>query len=172
MENYSMSQDFGIHSVQIKLQEHDYTLVVFIEVGGNCRGFSVMESAINMFLESIEEGNYGENLILINSKQEKLLIDINDFDRYDIEKMIVEVSIVSYVKEKDKAEITAIEDVCLNCGSKDTGSSDTKWWCNNCGVVEPCPCCQGKHQECIDNQNTVRIKNGLETIDKCCCETV
>ena len=61
------------------------------------------------------------------------------------------------------------EDKCVRCGSTDTGNSPTGWWCNHCGLEDPCPCWQGKHQECIDRQNKVRERNKLVSIQSCCC---
>ena len=60
-------------------------------------------------------------------------------------------------------------DKCSRCNSENIGSSPTGWWCNNCGLADPCPCWRGNHKECIEMQNQVRAKTGLSLVNSCCC---
>jgi hypothetical protein len=53
------------------------------------------------------------------------------------------------------------------CEHKNSGSSPTGWWCNDCGTMDPCPCWIDNHQECIEERDKLR-KDGKKT-KFCCC---
>lgn len=45
MKNYDPNIKWGIHTVEITLQLWDYKGKITTEIGGNCKGFSILESA-------------------------------------------------------------------------------------------------------------------------------
>jgi hypothetical protein len=53
--NYDPNITWGIHKVKITLQQWDHKGTVVAEVKGNCKGRSVLESAIELYEENIVE---------------------------------------------------------------------------------------------------------------------
>jgi hypothetical protein len=75
----------------------------------------------------------------------------------------------SNVRPKEEGDYSDWIDTCPRCGSTNTGSSPTGWWCNDCGLMSPCPCWRGDHLGCIEAQNKIRRKSGLPPVIACCC---
>jgi len=55
--NYDPNINQGTHKVKISLQQWDYKGTVIVEVGGNCKGKSVLEAATELYEENILESD-------------------------------------------------------------------------------------------------------------------
>lgn len=55
MQTYDPNIQWATHDVEIMYQQWDYTCTAVVQVEGNCKGFSIMESAISMHVDKIFE---------------------------------------------------------------------------------------------------------------------
>lgn len=72
--NYDPNIYEGTHTIKVTLQEWDYTGYVIMTIGGNCKGASILQDALDLdeFEDNIDE----------NQCQFKVLDEPDDEDRY------------------------------------------------------------------------------------------
>lgn len=98
MENYDPNNRFGTHLVQLTFQQWEYKLTVEVQVGGNCKGMTILEAAVDNFFSDIykSQGEY-PMIIMKDDKGDELEGDVED--EYDLKNMLVEAKILSFTKE-------------------------------------------------------------------------
>ena len=107
MENYDPNNCFGMHTVELTFQSWDYKLVVSQKVGGNCKGFTILEAALQAYGDKLYE-EQGENPTLILTDDEGNTLETEAFttcdgddDEPDIEEflseMLVKAEIIDFV---------------------------------------------------------------------------
>lgn len=109
--NYNPNVYRGIHKVKVTLQQWEYTGSIVFEMGGNCKGFSIINGALDsiydeqlvqnncnfkFFDEEDDEGNDWFKCELINQNGE--ILEIED-ETDDLEKYIVAVEIIDYTSD-------------------------------------------------------------------------
>lgn len=103
MKNYDPNNRFGNHLVELTFQQWEYKLTVEITVGGNCKGLSIIQYAVERFLDSQyrEVGDDPEYITLImtsdSGDQLETEIDVNDDE--ELKDMLVSARILSFTKE-------------------------------------------------------------------------
>jgi hypothetical protein len=92
---YSPNFEWGKTHVEIVLQQWDHRAVEVVEVGGNCHGFGVMETAIGVLLESLP-GDERASIILTDPEGNRLHCEDDD-DRQEewLKDMVVSVRIIA-----------------------------------------------------------------------------
>ena len=109
MNKYKIGHGLGVHTCRITLMEREFIGHITFELGGNCRGASIINSALEYLydpckLESdcgftyTEDGYYSFSL---RNGESILPIDGIDFD--ELSDMIVAVEIIDY-KDEEKRE--------------------------------------------------------------------
>jgi len=114
MEFYEVDNCSGIHRVRLTLQYHEYIGHVAFEIGGNCHGRSILESALSFFEDCDYEFKAVENdceFALIDGDGEDCfsmtLFDENDNPMWisdfvsELDDLIVGAEIISYQAEED-----------------------------------------------------------------------
>lgn len=109
MNTYDPNIQWGRHRVEITYQQWDYTLQVFVNSLGNCKGYSVLDTAIFTHSNELSE-RQGDHVVLILVKKDQagvvtdMLEASCNADDEDLEAwlmdMCVGVRIVEYVEEK------------------------------------------------------------------------
>lgn len=91
------NREWGIHRVEVVLQLWDYRKVIVKEVGGNCRGLSIIGSAIESIVDDMEASG---GTVLVSPAGDELTVDEYGVDRgwdVEVEKMIVSARIIEYL---------------------------------------------------------------------------
>ena len=110
MKNYDPNIYMGIHTLRITIMNFDFVGHIEKEVGGNCRGKSMIESGLDIFEEFEGETKFMRSdceltalpnemlrAVLTNEKGEQLIIT----EHYsEFEDMIVGVEIIDYKDRK------------------------------------------------------------------------
>lgn len=98
MKNYDPNNGFGTHLVQLTFQQWEYKLTVEVPIGGNCKGLSIIDSAVGSFDHKLyrEQGEF-PCITLKNAEGEELETDIEDEE--DLKNMLVEAKILSFKSE-------------------------------------------------------------------------
>ena len=103
MKNYDPNNRFGKHLVELTFQQWEYKLTVEITVGGNCKGLSIIQYAVERFLDSQyrEVGDDAEYITLImtsdSGDQLETMLDVNDDE--ELKDMLVSARILNFTKE-------------------------------------------------------------------------
>ena len=110
IKNYDPNIRRGTHVWQFTFQIWDYALSVTQSVGGNCRGFSTLESAIDSLVDKLyeEQGEYPEIVLtkfnVETQEEDHLEVTLGEDDVYDIEEelkdMLVKAELVSFEEKK------------------------------------------------------------------------
>lgn len=113
--NYDPNIYEGTHTVKVTLQEWDYTGYVIMTISGNCKGASILESAIDLdefednisenqckfkvFDEPDDDDNYWFSCILYRDNGDELDVEdeLNSLSNY-----IVKAEIIDYVENKEE----------------------------------------------------------------------
>lgn len=104
ISHYSPNLEWGKQHVEIVLRQWDYSAAHTVDIGGNCLGFSIMETAVGALFDRLAneaEGGGEEGPIvrvtLTNPKGETLLCtDDDDLGEEWLGKMVVSVAIVGW----------------------------------------------------------------------------
>ena len=109
MDDYKYNGGYGTHMIRTDFQSGKYKGYVVHKIGGNARGYSVIEGVddtiawVNKFKENTCNLKFGEddwfNMILVDNKGDELIIEdeIGYLSNY-----IVGVKIIDYKKEEQK----------------------------------------------------------------------
>lgn len=101
----------GIHKLKVTLQSYDFVGRIFIEIGGNCHGRSILD--FDFECETEFDGKYASNncnlkydedtdtfsATLTNSKGEKLMLE--DLSDEEMNNMIVGLEIIDFVPTQE-----------------------------------------------------------------------
>ncbi len=112
LKNYDPNITFGIHKIEITLQQWNYKGVLQIEISGNCKGASLINDSIidtifDCYYEdtledcgcnfSISDDDEWFNVVLKDEHGEELEIE----DKLDeFERIIVGINIIDFSKDK------------------------------------------------------------------------
>ncbi len=113
MKTYKNRIGLGVHTCRITLMKKSFTGHITFEIGGNCQGASILDSALDYLydpckLESdcgftyIEDGEDYFYSFTLTDGENRLPVDGVDFD--ELSDMIVAVEIIDYKDEKDESE--------------------------------------------------------------------
>lgn len=105
MKNYDPNIMWGTHTIEVTLQQWEYKGKITTEIGGNCRGFSILESAkdeinqksrSNCKFKIIEDSFCCE---LKDNKGNELEIEdeLDNLDNY-----IVKIEIIDFKESEEK----------------------------------------------------------------------
>lgn len=110
IKNYDPNIRRGTHVWEFTFQIWDYTLKVTQSVGGNCRGLSTLESALDSLVDKLydEQGEYPEIFLTKfneeTQEEDQLEVTLGGDDGYDIEEelkdMLVKAELVSFEENK------------------------------------------------------------------------
>lgn len=114
--NYDPNIMFGVHTVKVTLQQWEYKSDMIVLVGGNCKGSSVITTAMDLseqgeegiiennchfavIDEADDDGNYWFNCILYNADGDDMQVE----DELDsLPNYIVGAEIINLVEDKDE----------------------------------------------------------------------
>jgi len=105
IKNYDPNHSYGTHTVEVTLQVWGYRKTLTYEMGGNCKGLTILDGCVDELLEQIgfynddDEDECGCTIYLINDNGDELEYEI--FDESDLENIIVGLKIVNFI-EKDE----------------------------------------------------------------------
>lgn len=103
IKNYDLNNRYGVHKIEIVLQAWDYRKTLIYEIGGNCKGLSVLDVDIEEVLEQLgfynDEDDEGCTIYLENDNGDTLEYDISD--ERELESIIVSVRIVDYIEKEE-----------------------------------------------------------------------
>lgn len=98
MKNYDPNNSFGKNLVQLVFQQWEYKIAVEVVVGGNCKGMSILDFAVDRFFEDLQESQ-GEYPELIMKDEEGNELETTIEDEEDLKDMLVEAKILSFTKD-------------------------------------------------------------------------
>ena len=98
MKNYDPNNGFGTHLVELTFQQWEYKLTVEVPVGGNCKGMSIMEYAVDRFDDQLYD-DQGDCPILILKDDEGNELETQIEDAEELKDMLVSARILSFTKE-------------------------------------------------------------------------
>ena len=107
MKNYNPNYMWGTHTVKITLQQWNYKGELIVEIGGNCKGFSILESS----KDSInKEETYNSNCkFQIEDNWFYCILKAEDGDELDVEDeldnledYIVKIEIIDFKESEVK----------------------------------------------------------------------
>jgi hypothetical protein len=109
LDVYDLNQKFGVHTIEVTLQHWEYKGLLRVKIGGNCKGFSVINEIVNTIFNAYPDIESNCNFMIIedsgdawfevklkNKNNEILLVD-GDFD--SLEELIVKVEIIDFIPE-------------------------------------------------------------------------
>lgn len=98
---YSPNICWGRQMVEVQLRQWDYAAEFIVAIGGNCRGFDVLEAAIGSLIDQLSEGLDASSRLQVklkNANGEELLdIDEEDVGEAWLRPMVVSVRIVDWI---------------------------------------------------------------------------
>lgn len=93
MERYDAHNfDEGVHTIEILLQLEDYTGSCTVEIGGNCKGWGILDGCVDWL--RYEDHEEGDVIILKNPDGDEIELDIDEVPDY-----VVGVRIVDFKPE-------------------------------------------------------------------------
>jgi hypothetical protein len=97
--NNNPNNTWGKSVVEIVLKQWQYEKTFTLHVGGNCRGFDVLDAAVGMIYDHILDTEDDAAVTLIRADGETLLCE-DDEERGDgwIKDMVASVRIVDYIQ--------------------------------------------------------------------------
>lgn len=109
--NYDPNYADGVHAVRVTIQAWDYRGHIEIKIGGNCKGFSLMEGIVDtIWIDALDEPSgitsdcnfevLDEDCYRAVLRNERGDILDCEGDQRDFEDMIVGVEIVAFEEEK------------------------------------------------------------------------
>lgn len=87
------------HTFEITYMQWDYKKVVTVDVGGNCRGARLFETAIRTHFDELFEAQ-GEMPILILERGEEDTLECSFEDEDDLMNYCVSVRIIGFIESK------------------------------------------------------------------------
>lgn len=109
IEDYDPNIRWGTHKWEFTFQIWGYRLKMTHSMGGNCRGFTTLESALDSLADKLyeEQGEYPEIVLYKFNRQtqeeDELLVTLGE-DEKDIEDelkdMLVKVELINFEEEK------------------------------------------------------------------------
>lgn len=104
---YGMNSRFSVHTVRVTFMVDDKSHSRTVEINGNCKGFSILESAKEKVIDQVwDDVESVKGFTLFDDKGGTLLMDESSFGGnpidMELEKLIVSVEIVGVVPEKKK----------------------------------------------------------------------
>ena len=105
-EGYDPNNKFGMHTVEITVTQWQYFGRFQVKVGGNCKGFDIFETAVELLWEEYTECDeesdrcYGE-LCLKDEKGDELIVELYE-DEDKLKDMVTKVEIIAFEGDKDE----------------------------------------------------------------------
>lgn len=89
---------WGKHVVEVVLKQWKYHRTFTLRIGGNCNGFDVIQSAVELIYESLfdEQDNPAELVLTDDAGKELLCTDDEEMRDEWIKKMVVSCQIVDF----------------------------------------------------------------------------
>ena len=101
MKEYDPNRHFGEHTVELTFQQWEFELKRRVKVKGNCKGFTIIESAILNLADKLyeEQGRY-INLILSDLQGNELetTFEVDDVEE-ELKDILVKAEILDFKKE-------------------------------------------------------------------------
>lgn len=111
MDKYDIEHGFGVHTCRITLMEREFVGHITFKIGGNCRGQSILEVALECLedpskFESdcqlrYDEETYEYSFVLFDGEKN---FEYEGIYYSDLSDMIVAVEIIDYKDEKQEGE--------------------------------------------------------------------
>ena len=101
--NYDPNIRWATHRVKITLGNRDYRTTRTVEVGGNCRGLTVIDTAVEDLDRQIREAADEKDEhpeIWLTKRGAKLLIEADTDDEEWLQKLVIKVEIVDLQPDK------------------------------------------------------------------------
>lgn len=122
IENNNPNNEWGKHVVEVVLKQWKYQKAFLTKVGGNCHGFSIMETAVDNVYESLLNTQDDAGEVILTDDNGDTLLCTDDEGREDswIKKMVVSVRIIDF-------EPPTINEVRKRNGAKPLPDGDRPW---------------------------------------------
>lgn len=106
LKNYDPNFRYGVHTIEVTLQQWDYKGTVRVKIAGNCKGLSLMgdidESIFDSFPDIESDCNFeiiaDEWFVAQLKNASGDILEVED-DLDELRKMIVKVEIIEFVPE-------------------------------------------------------------------------
>jgi hypothetical protein len=93
------NSEWGKAVIEVTLKQWAYEKTFTLHVGGNCKGFDILEAAVDMIYDHILDTEDDASVVLTDGKGDTLLCsDEEDRGEYWIKKMVASVRIVDYIQ--------------------------------------------------------------------------
>lgn len=108
LKHYDPNISWAKHTFEITYMQWDYKLKTTVEVGGNCKGFDLFDSAISAHADKLfkDQGDFPALILFKNNNEDTLETSFADEDGGDLEdwlkSMCISIQIVKHVKEDRK----------------------------------------------------------------------
>lgn len=122
ISNNNPNNEWGKHVIEVVLKQYDYQRTFLTRVGGNCHGFTIMETAIgNVYETLLDTQDKTDEIVLTNDKGDTLLCaDEDDCGEDWIKKMVVSCRIIDF-------EPPTINEMRKRNGAKPVPDGDRPW---------------------------------------------
>ncbi|MFT4098452.1 MAG: DUF5406 family protein [Rhodoblastus sp.] len=120
--HYSPNIRWGKQKVEIVFKAWDYYVTAYVEIGGNCLGHSVMETAIGSVFETLEDDEHGQPKIILKRPDGKTLECVDEESRGEewLADMCVSMRIVDWTPP-------TVNEVREMNGAKQLPDGDRPW---------------------------------------------
>ena len=105
LKEYDPNIRWSKHTFEITYMQWDYKFTEVVEVGGNCKGFDLFDSAISSHADKLfkEQGEFPTLILEKNNGEDTLSTCFAEEDRGDLDdwlkSMCVAIEIISHVEE-------------------------------------------------------------------------
>lgn len=98
IDDNNPNNEWGKHVIEIVLKQWKYQKTYVTRVGGNCHGFTIMETAIdNLYDDLVDTTDDPGEIALLNEAGEKMLcLDEDDLGEEWLKKMVVSCRIIGF----------------------------------------------------------------------------
>ena len=100
MKNYDPNNGFGMHTVELVFQQWGYKYSIDVYVKGNCKGFSIIQAALDSFFDELYN-TQGEHPVLYFTDEDgkSLEYDVDLDDDEDFRNALVSAKILGFTKD-------------------------------------------------------------------------
>lgn len=122
IENNNPNNEWGKHVVEIVLKQWKYERTFVTRVGGNCHGFTILETAIDNIYDSLLDTQDEPGELVLTDENGDTLLCTDEDDREDdwIKKMVVSCRIIDF-------EPPTINEVRKRNGAEPLPDGDRPW---------------------------------------------
>ena len=103
LQTYDPNITWARHTVELTFMQWDYSLTVEVEVGGNCRGYDLLEGAINVAFGELYDDDEDDAVIVLRrpaedgNREDTLEVTIDGTD--ELKSHCVSAVLVKHEKE-------------------------------------------------------------------------